>query len=57
MRNDPSLSFSAIDTDSSFKEFPTADTITRRLKKLMISIDRIEEFEFDKEQQLFEPTD
>jgi F/Y-rich N-terminus/F/Y rich C-terminus len=57
MRNDPSLSFSAIDTDSTFKEFPSADTITRRLKKLMISIDRIEEFEFDKEQQLFEPTD
>ena len=57
MRNDPTLSFTAIDTDSSFKEFPTADTITRRLKKLMISIDRIEDFEFDKEQQLFEPTD
>lgn len=57
MRNDPNLSFSAIDTDSSFKEFPSADTITRRLKKLMISIDRIEDFEFDKEQQLFEPTD
>ncbi|OMJ79463.1 hypothetical protein SteCoe_20519 [Stentor coeruleus] len=57
MRNDPTLSFSAIDTDSSFKEFPSADTITRRLKKLMLSIDRIEDFEFDKEQQLFEPTD
>ena len=57
MRNDPNLSFSAIDTDSSFKEFPSADTITRRLKKLMISIDKIEDFEFDKEQQLFEPTD
>ena len=57
MRNDPTLSFGAIDTDSTFKEFPTADTITRRLKKLMISIDRIEDFEFDKEQQLFEPTD
>ena len=57
MRNDTNLSFSAIDTDSTFKEFPSADTITRRLKKLMISIDRIEDFEFDKEQQLFEPTD
>lgn len=57
MRNDKNLSFSNIDTDSSFKEFPSADTITRRLKKLMISIDKIDEFEFDKEQQFFEPTD
>ena len=35
MRSDPKLSFSKLEKDSSFQEFPNADTITRRLKKLI----------------------
>lgn len=57
MRSDTNLSFSQMESDTTFKEFPTADTITRRLKKLMASIEKIEEYEFDKEQQYFENTD
>jgi hypothetical protein len=56
MRNDKSLSFSQIENDSSFKDFPNADTITRRLKKLMQSVSKCKEFDFDKEQQYFEVT-
>ena len=35
MRSDQKLSFSKLEKDSSFQEFPNADTITRRLKKLI----------------------
>jgi len=57
MRSDPQLSFSQVDTDGTFKEFPSADTITRRLKKLMIAIEKVEEYDFEQEQQFFESTD
>jgi len=35
MRMDSKLSFSKLEKDSNFQDFPNADTITRRLKKLI----------------------
>lgn len=35
MRTDPKLSFSKLEKESNYQEFPNADTITRRLKKLI----------------------
>lgn len=57
MKGDSALSFSLVDTDSTFKQFPSADTITRRLKKIMMFVEKTEEFDFDQEQELFEATE
>jgi hypothetical protein len=60
MRNDPKLSFSKLEKDSSFQEFPNADTITRRLKKLIQIIIKSESnngiISFEDRKNLKEPT-
>ena len=42
MRNDPSFCFSSAENETSFQEFPNADTITRRMKKLVQIIVKVE---------------
>ncbi len=60
MRNDPKLSFSKLEKDSNFQEFPEADTITRRLKKLIQIIIKSENsnglISFEDKKSLNEPT-
>ena len=60
MRNDPKFSFSKLDKESNFQEFPNADTITRRLKKLIQIIIKSESnngiISFEDKKNLKEPT-
>ena len=59
MRSDPKLSFSKLEKDSSFQEFPNADTITRRLKKLIQIIIKNESngvISFEDRKNVKEPT-
>jgi hypothetical protein len=59
MRSDPKLSFSKLEKDSSFQEFPNADTITRRLKKLIQIIVKSENngvISFEDRKNIEEPT-
>lgn len=60
MRSDPKLSFSKLEKDSSFQEFPNADTITRRLKKLIQIIIKSESsngvISFEDRKNIKEPT-
>jgi hypothetical protein len=59
MRSDPKLSFSKLEKDSNFQEFPNADTITRRLKKLIQIIIKSENngvISFDDKKNVKEPT-
>lgn len=60
MRSDPKLSFSKLEKDTNFQEFPSADTITRRLKKLIQIIIKSESsngiISFEDKKSLKEPT-
>ena len=60
MRSDPKLSFSKLEKDSNFQEFPNADTITRRIKKLIQIIIKSESsngiISFEDKKSLKEPT-
>lgn len=60
MRSDQKLSFSKLEKDSSFQEFPNADTITRRLKKLIQIIIKSENnngiISFEDKKSFKEPT-
>jgi hypothetical protein len=60
MRSDPKLSFSKLEKDTSFQEFPNADTITRRLKKLIQIIIKSESnngiISFEDRKNIKEPT-
>ena len=60
MRSDPKLSFSKLEKDSNFQEFPSADTITRRIKKLIQIIIKNESnnglISFENKKSLKEPT-
>ncbi len=60
MRSDPKLSFSKLEKDSNFQEFPNADTITRRIKKLIQIIIKSEcsngMISFEDKKSLKEPT-
>lgn len=60
MRSDPKLSFSKVEKDSNFQEFPNADTITRRIKKLIQIIIKSESsngiISFEDKKSLKEPT-
>jgi hypothetical protein len=59
MRSDPKLSFSKLEKDSNFQEFPNADTITRRLKKLIQIIVKSENngvISFEDNKNVKEPT-
>lgn len=60
MRSDPKLSFSKLEKDSNFQEFPSADTITRRIKKLIQIIIKNESnnglISFEDKKSLKEPT-
>ena len=60
MRADTKLSFSKLEKDSSFQEFPNADTITRRLKKLIQIIIKSESsngiISFEDRKNIKEPT-
>lgn len=60
MRRDSKLSFCKLDKNDSFQEFPNADTITRRLKKLIQIIIKCENNEgaisFEDNQNTKEPT-
>jgi len=60
MRSDQKLSFSKLEKDSSFQEFPNADTITRRLKKLIQIIIKSENnngiISFEDRKNIKEPT-
>ena len=60
MRNDPDLSFIQMEKDSNFQDFPNADTITRRLKKLMQIVSKSEtengDINFEDTSGLKEPT-
>lgn len=42
MRNDPKFTLSKVENESNFQEFPNSDNITRRLKKLIQSIVKVE---------------
>ena len=60
MRNDPDLSFIQMEKDCNFQDFPNADTITRRLKKLMQIVSKSEtengDINFEDTSGLKEPT-
>ncbi len=43
MRQDPKLSFSKLDKESNYQDFPSADNLTRRLKKLIQIIVKYEQ--------------
>lgn len=59
MRQDTKLSFSKLEKNDSFQEFPNADTITRRLKKVIMKIiqnDTDGTLSFDENPNMKEPT-